>query len=714
MKRHVIAIAAVLSLAAAVAAAQEDSVGLRTFEVRPTYDIPVFESGSYFSSGGTVDLNLRTGRSGSSGFFLGGLTYAFVPVQSDDSLSILTGRLGFILRIPASTPVAIELEGSGGYFLGALNDFSEFSWNPYAAGGATLRFAPSSQFEISAGAMYRSYFGLYQGLSVALGLRFGTNRAPVTGLRTQIEGAPATAPEPLTTSPEAASPAPAVALQLGVPVIDPIFPVFYTNYEDNPLGSIEVTNVGDQPVSDIVTSVYIRQYMDNAKRAEYAEELAPGKSATLDLFALFTENVLSITEGTRSSAEITVSYTVNGELKESTVVETARFLNRNAMTWSDDRHAAAFVTTRDPSVLEFSKNLVGLVRDNNLGSLNQSLQTAMALHEALDLYGLRYVPDPTTPYIEFSNRSDAVDFLQFPRQTLQYRAGDCDDLSILYSALLESVGEHTAFVTTPGHIYVAVDTGLTPAEAVDSFMPADQIIVRDGSAWIPVEITLRNEGFLRAWEQGARQWNEALLQGRAGFYPVDEAWSAYEPVGLPGVGTAVQAPADNEVIGRYIEERTEYIDRSIYPVVSDLQSRILSTGNMRARNRLGVLYATYGQLEDATVAFNQVLEIQADYVPAIMNLGNIAYLNRDWLTAQTYFERVQELRPDDPEVVLAIARVNQELQNYGNVERAYTRLRELDRGLAQQYAYLGAGADADTSRGSDVLEQRSHVRWNEE
>ena len=46
---------------------------------------------------------------------------------------------------------------------------------------------------------------------------------------------------------------------------------------------------------------------------------------------------------------------------------------------------------------------------------------------------------------------NAVDFLQFPRQTLVYGAGDCDDISILYNSLLESVGIRTAFITIPGH-----------------------------------------------------------------------------------------------------------------------------------------------------------------------------------------------------------------------------------------------------------------------
>ncbi|MCK4542225.1 MAG: transglutaminase domain-containing protein [Spirochaetales bacterium] len=73
----------------------------------------------------------------------------------------------------------------------------------------------------------------------------------------------------------------------------------------------------------------------------------------------------------------------------------------------------------------------------------------------LGLYGLNYVVDPRTPYTELSQQREWIDFIQFPRQTLEYRAGDCDDLSILYCALLESVGIETAFITVPGHILMA-------------------------------------------------------------------------------------------------------------------------------------------------------------------------------------------------------------------------------------------------------------------
>jgi hypothetical protein len=51
---------------------------------------------------------------------------------------------------------------------------------------------------------------------------------------------------------------------------------------------------------------------------------------------------------------------------------------------------------------------------------------------------------------------------------LYYRGGDCDDLSILYCSLLEVLGLDTAFITVPGHIYAAFDTGIQSGPAFDA------------------------------------------------------------------------------------------------------------------------------------------------------------------------------------------------------------------------------------------------------
>ena len=188
----------------------------------------------------------------------------------------------------------------------------------------------------------------------------------------------------------------------------------------------------------------------------------------------------------------------------------------DAITWNDDRKVAAFVSEKDPAVLSFSKNVAAVVKSRGNGALSLNLQTALAMHQALQLFGLSYVPDPKSPYAESSKKKDVVDFLQFPRQTFEYRSGDCDDLTILFCSLLEAVGIETAAITIPGHIYMAFDIDASPAEVRRSYLHPDDFIFMADKSWVPVEITERTEGFLRAWQEGAQEWRENVSRASAG------------------------------------------------------------------------------------------------------------------------------------------------------------------------------------------------------
>ena len=132
--------------------------------------------------------------------------------------------------------------------------------------------------------------------------------------------------------------------------------------------------------------------------------------------------------------------------------------------------------------------------------------------------GLNYSPNPKTPYEEASRHKDVIDFLQFPQETFQYKAGDCSDISILYGSLFQAVGIDAAFITIPGHIYIAV------------------------------EITSIHDGFMTAWQIGAKEWTENNSTGQAGFYPIQEAWAVYQPVRLPGAQTTIAAPQSDSII----------------------------------------------------------------------------------------------------------------------------------------------------------------------
>jgi hypothetical protein len=391
--------------------AQADTPDARPLSVRiePTLDIPLSASAPYFSSGATLDIALQYIPEDSRVFVFGGMSYSFAPLEIADSISIFAGKLGVGTKIPLTSLLSVNAHIAGGYFYGTINDFSTGSSNPYAEGGAGLVFSLNPTFDVEVGTVYRSYFGLYQGIGVAVGTRLGLRERSVR----QIERYPVV-PQPMDIK---------GGIELVESTIAPVFPVFYKYYDENPFGSILNTNTADDIVSDIVLQVFVQQYMDNPKQIKVDRELAPGEGIELNLYALFTDEVLSITEGTKVSAELTFTYDVGDQPSESNFTESVRFLNRNAMTWADDRRAAAFITARDPAVLGLAKNAVGIVRNREVQAIDLTVQTAMVLHEALDLYGINYVPDPTTPYIELSTQSDAIDFLQFPRQTLQYRAG---------------------------------------------------------------------------------------------------------------------------------------------------------------------------------------------------------------------------------------------------------------------------------------------------
>jgi tetratricopeptide (TPR) repeat protein len=652
-----------------------------SLEVNPIFDIPLGDSSNNFNFGGGADISLSYQFPGSMFCALGGLEYSFVPDLATDSLSLAAARIGAGIRIPFASWIAVLGYATGGCYFAAFNDLSCWAVNPYVAAGLSLQFSFIPGFRLGAGAQYKYYMGLYQGISatfntsIALGDLGGSVIVPSLELR-------------------------------------PAFPVFFKYYDDHPIGSIVIKSNLKVPATNLRVQVYIKQYMDAPKKVEVGGSLAAGTSRKIDLYALFTDKVLDITEGTKVAAEISISYVIDGQTYEDKSVEAFTLLGRNAMTWDDNRKAAAYVTAKSPQVLAFSREVTSYVHSKENRSVNENLQAAIALHEALDLYGLNYTRNPVTPYDEASKDKTVIDFLQFPAETLKYKAGDCSDISILYAALLQAVGIDTAFVTIPGHIFVAVSTGVAQEKAETALIPQGQFIPYEGKAWIPVEITMRHHGFLKAWELGSKEWNENNPQGQAGFYPLQEAWKSYQPVGLPGAEPEVAVPVSEKVLASYRSEVQRYIDAAILPQVAKLQEQVKSTGSLTSMNSLGVLYAKFGQTDKAEAQFKAIVA-KKGYLPAILNLGNLYYTKGDCKRARECYLQASEIDPRNPRVLLNLARANRELANYDEAMQCFDKLKQVDPGLAEQFAFLGQGKDT-VARAADVESERRAVLWEGE
>jgi len=478
--------------------------------------------------------------------------------------------------------------------------------------------------------------------------------------------------------------------------IAPVFPVFYSYYDDHPVGTARLTNVSNRELSDLAVSFYVDQYMENPKSSDTIAELGPGESVDVALFALFTSEIMQITEDSKISARIVVEYASGGAHRTLETARTVEVRNRNALTWDDDRKFAAFITARDPAVMSFARNVTAMVQERTAPGINSNLAIAMGMHEALNDFGVRYIPDPITAYAEYSTSSTAVDYLLFPRQTLEYRGGDCDDLSALYCALLEAVGIETAFITIPGHIYAAVSLGADPSVARSAVANPDELVIVDGRAWLPVEVTERFAGFTDAWQIGAKEWREYDQQGKAVLYRTHAAWETYEPVGLPG--SASLEPVNRAAIADdFTVALGAFVDREIASALPALLDRRKSDpDNPKWANRIGILYGRYGKVDEARSEFERALSVDPEYTPALINLGNLDYLAGDISAALAYYEWAQSNDPDDPQVLLAVARANHALENYGSVRVAYDKLQQVAPEVALRFDYLALRGEEAT------------------
>jgi len=663
---------------ASMLAAQEPGLTLRLV---PGVHFPVADSRSLFTLGGSIDAvaeyRLRPIP------FLGArlsVGYQYLPIWTADSAQMVTAAAGLSFNVDPGERIQASLYGIGGYYRGFLVDGTGTAGgNAYLQGGLRTAWSLTPRMLIELDVSYRNNLQFSQGVSVSIGIAYRF-----------LAGAP---------------------MELRDVEFRTVFPVLFKYYDEHPIGSVILRNPGSDPIEDISLHLFVEEFMVNPRQSEGPASLEPGEEAQVDLYALFSDSVLDVTEGTRVSARLLVSYTLNGEAKTDEHSATMTFRDRNAITWDDDRKVAAYVTAKDPNVLQFARSVAAWAAQQEHG-LNSNLQKAIAIMEALRLHGVSYVIDPRTPYAELSASADAVDFLQFPQQTLRFTAGDCDDLCILYAAMLESVGVETAFVTTPGHISLAVSLGVTPEIARRTFRDADDLIYRKDTVWLPIEVTSLQRGFDRARSEGASRFRQYVDAGEVGFYPTHEAWAIYEPVGFEEPGAPIRAPEQSQVVAAFNAEVDRFIDREIFDLVAELERSIAdSGGSPRFLNRLGVLYARYGRYDDARAQFQRILESDQRNTTAMVNLGNIHLLEGRADEAAVQFESALQRSRDPRAALVGLARSAWETGDFNAVRRWYGELKTNHPDTAAQFAYLDV--DAEGSRAAGVVTSES-LLWDEE
>ncbi len=658
-----------------------------SLHLKPVYSIPLgpeLDDGTaWYSPGGGFSLKGEYDLPRSKIFIAElGVDVDYLPINNaGEGLTALFAGAGIGARLPLISRFQFKLSAGGGYCYAMSADGSGDT--PYLYGGGGLDFQFSPAVTLGVGGVYKRTVSadgdLYSGLGLSVGVGYNLNSSR-RGADLRF-----------------------------MPSIQTIYPLYYTFYDRNPLGKIEIKNTEDSPVQKIKVSLSVPQFMERPSVCGEFARIPGGGSVEVPLTAVFTNAIFNVTEGLKVAGDVKVEYEYLGRTLTASQPLTLTVQNRNAMTWDDDRKVAAFMSANHPLVKGYAKNLAATVRADSLKAFNNEFRIGVGVFTMLERYGMQYIADAASPFAVLSEKPEAVDQILFPVESLNYKAGDCDDLSVLYATLLEAAGLETAFITIPGHIYAAFNLGIPPKQAEALFPDTGDMIERNGTMWIPVEITLVGQGFVKAWQIGAQQWRSAARNRNEQFIPVREAWKTYTPAEA-ALQAALFLPDPREILPPYRTELSKYIDRRLGELVAQISGEIRqSGGSPRLYNKLGVLYAKYGRLNDAEPQFRQAVA-KEPYVPALINLGNILYLKSDYPAARDLYARALAERPDNPSALLGYVKTNYELERYGEVNESLARLKQVDPAAAGSVAFMASSSGG--MRASAAME-KSVEGWNE-
>jgi hypothetical protein len=284
-----------------------------------------------------------------------------------------------------------------------------------------------------------------------------------------------------------------------------------------------------------------------------------------------------------------------GEEGKRAVTAPVRVQGRNDYDWEIPDAIGGFITNEDPALLE----IVAMVQhaiDNDC--IDYNVRGAAGIFGYLRHEKITYVRDP------FPTGGKAFDRVQYPRETLIRRAGDCDDLAVLYGALCMAMDVPAALIVYAEHVLVMINTGVPCrnkfAVSADTSLTVDY----QGTVWLPIETTALKDGFVNAWSIAAADYRSAIADQRdVSIISLSQATRRYRPVSPPGplpkyAGSGYEKSVMSELRDFQANDRST-IERQIDGLGKH------SLGDAVALNRIALLEAYRGRYAKAADLMGQ-------------------------------------------------------------------------------------------------------------
>ena len=444
----------------------------------------------------------------------------------------------------------------------------------------------------------------------------------------------------------------------------PVFASLYRQYATEPIGKVTLRNKRDKPLP-VTVSVFLPEYMEAP--TEIAQDVVligqKGDELTfadpISIKPVLSDTSLAVEQNTQTQAEITVSYEYLNRTRTVRKSGLVTLYRPGILPLGDSvAPIAALIDPFDPAVENFAREIISRYGgQQRMQLVNKNISRAMQLYNALNGIGVKYVPDPDNPY-----GTTNIDSVKYPRAILDLngtKTGDCDDESALYAALLESVGIRSQLVGTPGHVYVMFDTGIHKRKAAMLSLSEDRYIGLRGSSnvWIPIETTrfgnLDDSSFLKAWDEGLREYHEWMKTDQVEVVDVHRAWNtgynySHPPGPTPDVDMAPRTKVDPPIQADIVA-----VQRERYAYLAALEKHVDKHPEAVVEaNKLAATLAFWKRYDQAVQRINGILDLNPGNATALNNLGNIYTMQGKTGEAQVAYRRAQEADNTDPGIQL--------------------------------------------------------------
>ncbi|HHO59116.1 MAG TPA: tetratricopeptide repeat protein, partial [Thiotrichales bacterium] len=336
--------------------------------------------------------------------------------------------------------------------------------------------------------------------------------------------------------------------------LEPVFSAAYKQYVKRPVGRVRIENGSSKDYTNLKLRFSIKDYMDFPFTLDIPVLKAHG-SETVSLNAVFNNRILEIDEDTGVQVQVAVNFASNNENDAIRLTRPMTIYGKNAIIWREPGMVGAFVTPKDDTLRDFVRRAINQNKPK-AEAVDRSLLSAMTLFDMYGAAGINYVVDPNNSYAQLTENS--IDYVQFSRETLKLKSGDCDDLSVLMSASLENLGIQTAMLAVPGHLLMMFNTGLAENERHLISLDDELLVIRNGQVWIPVEATMVGQSFAEAWAEGARKYHQYYRSGELNVIALNDAWADFKPVTLSPANDKLALP-DSQRVATLVERETRLL-----------------------------------------------------------------------------------------------------------------------------------------------------------